>query len=81
LLATILLIGMVILGYYNFSPWILLPSALLAAFIGIHYPSGKAELAKERGTYWQVLIFSIPLQAVILAILFGIGWGVHVFVS
>ncbi len=75
MLGTVLLIGMVICGYLNLSPWILIPAAIVAAFIGIHSPPEKAKMINERGMYWQVLLSSLPLQGALMAILFGIGWG------
>ncbi len=72
---TVLLIGMVACGYLNISPWVLIPSAIAASFIGIHYPLGKAQMAKERGIYWQALLSSLPLQGALMAILYGVGWG------
>lgn len=78
---TILLLGMAVCGYLNITPWILIPGAMAAAFMGLHYPSGKAQLAKERGVYWQVLVTSLPLQAILVAVLYGLGWGVSVLVN
>lgn len=78
MLGSVLLIGILICGYLNLSPWILIPGTIVAAFIGIHYPPGKAQMAKERGIYWQVLLSSLPLQGALVAILFGVGWGVSV---
>jgi len=75
MLGTVLLICMLICGYLNLSPWILIPGAIVAAFIGMHFPPGKAQMAQNRGTYWQSLLYSLPLHGVFMAILFGLGRG------
>lgn len=75
MLGTLLLIGIVICGYLNLSPWILLPSTIAMAFVGMHFPPGKAQMARERGIYWEGLLYSLPLQGIFVAILFGVGWG------
>ena len=77
---TILLIGMIVCGYLNITPWILVPATVVAAFIGVHYPPEKAQMAKERGFYWQVVISSLPLQGIAVSVLFGIGWGISLVV-
>jgi len=81
MLGTILLIGMVVLGYLQITPWVLLPSAIAASFIGLNYPLGKSQLAKERGIYWQVFMSSLPLQAILVAVLFGVGWGISALIN
>lgn len=75
MLGTVLLIGIVICGYLHFSPWILVPVTIAAAFIGMHFRPGKAQMARERGIDWQSILYSLPLQGALLAILFGAGWG------
>ena len=76
MLGTILLIGMVICGYENFPPWVLVPGTTAAVFIGLHFPPGKAQMLRARGIYWQVLFYSFPTQGIFMATLFGLGWGV-----
>lgn len=78
MLGTILLIGMLICGYLHFSLWILVPATIIATFIGMHFPSGKAQMAQQRGIYWRTLIVSFPLQAVFMIVLFGLGWGMSI---
>ncbi|MFT4918283.1 MAG: hypothetical protein ACI8RU_000896 [Zhongshania aliphaticivorans] len=76
MLGTVLLIGMIVLGYFHITPWVLIPGAIVASFLGLHYPPGKAEMIKQRGIYWQSFMSSLPLQAALVAALFGVGWGV-----
>ncbi|ELI5382373.1 TPA: hypothetical protein ACN35J_004512 [Vibrio parahaemolyticus] len=81
MLGTILLLGMIVCGYLNLSFWILVPASIVAAFIGLHFPSGKAEMIKARGMYWSTFFCSIPLQAILLSILFGAGWGLNALIN
>jgi len=81
MLGTALLVGVVIFGYLNISPWVLIPATVVATFIGTHYPKHKAQMAKERGIYWKVILSSLPLQGILMSILFGIGWGVGILVG
>ncbi len=81
MLGTILLIGMIVLGYFQITPWVLLPGAIAASFLGLHYPPGKAEEAKGRGIYWQAFMSSLPLQAILVSVLFGVGWGISALVN
>jgi hypothetical protein len=78
MLGTFLLIGMVICGYEKVTPWILAPSTIAAAFIGLHFPAGKAQMLRERGIYWQVFLNSLPIQGIFITIVFGLGWGAGV---
>jgi len=73
---TILLIGMIVCGLLNVTPWSLLPGAVAAAFIGIHNPPEKAETAKNRGNYSKIIMSSLPLHLVLVGIFYGVGWGV-----
>ncbi len=81
MLGTALLVGVVIFGYLNISPWVLIPTTVVATFIGAHYPKHKAKVAKERGVYWKVILSSLPLQGILMSILFGVGWGVGILVG
>ncbi|ENL5094704.1 TPA: hypothetical protein I7179_23560 [Vibrio vulnificus] len=81
MLGTILLLGMIVCGYLNLSFWILVPASIVAAFIGLHFPSGKAEMIKARGMYWSTFFGSITLQAILLSILFGAGWGLNALIN
>jgi hypothetical protein len=79
-LGTILLVGMIVCGYFNLTPWLLIPAAVIAAFIGVHFPPGKAEMAKQRGIYWKIIFSSLPLHGILVSVLFGIGWGFSVII-
>lgn len=81
MLGTVLLIGMVVLGYFEITPWVLVPGAIMASFLGLHYPPGKADAIKQRGIYWQVFMSSLPLQAALVAVLYGVGWGIHALIK
>jgi len=74
-LGTPIIIGMIVCGYLNVTLWVVLPGAVAAAFIAANYPPGKAETAKARGFYWKFIIAVVPLQAVFVAIFYGVGWG------
>lgn len=81
MLGTILLLAVMICGYLNLSFWILVPATIIAAFIGLHFPAGKAETLIVRGMYWSTFLISIPLQAIFLSILFGAGWGLSALIG
>lgn len=74
-MGTALLIGILVCGFLNVTPWILAPATIVAAIIGMHFPSGKAQMARDRGIYWKALLSSFPLQFALMFVLFGIGWG------
>ena len=81
MLGTILLLVVIVCGYLNLSFLVLVPASVLAAFIGLHFPQGKAEIAKERGMYWKVFFNSLPIQAFFLTILFSFGWGINELIN
>ncbi|WP_430448714.1 hypothetical protein [Rhodophyticola sp.] len=76
MLGTVSLVALFVLGLLSMSPWLIIPFAVVNAFIGVHFPAGKADMLRERGTYWQVLLSSLPLQAVFAGGVFGIGYVV-----
>ncbi len=81
MLGTLSLVAIFICGYLLTPIWVLLPFTILNAFIGTHFPSGKAELLRERNQFWAVFWDSIPLQAIFVGILYGIGLGIRSLVS
>lgn len=78
MLGTLSLIGLFVAGIWHAPLWILIPFTVLNSFIGVHFPSWKAQRLKEDGTYWRTLIGSSPLQLVFAAIVFGVGYGIGV---
>jgi hypothetical protein len=80
-LGTALLLGVLVCGFLNVTPWILAPATVMAAVIGVHFPPGKAQMARERGIYWNVLLTSLPLQFVFMLVLYGIGWGASMLID
>jgi hypothetical protein len=76
MLGTISLIALFVLGFMAMPWWLVVPFAVINTFIGAHFPAGKAQMFQERGQYWQLVLSSLPLQAVFAAIVFGIGYGV-----
>jgi len=78
---TFLLIAVIVCGYMQASFWLLIPASIVAAFIGLHFPAGKADIAKSRGIYWRVLLSSLPIQAIFMSVLFGAGWGLKAVIS
>lgn len=79
MLGTVLLIGILISGFLHLSPWLLIPATIAFAFVGMHFPPEKALAAKERGIYWRTILYSIPLMAVFVSIIFGIAWALGSF--
>jgi len=47
MLGTLLLIGMLVCGFLNVTPWILIPGAVVAGFLGMHYPPEKLRRQKN----------------------------------
>lgn len=74
MLGTISLIALFTMGFFHFSVIILIPFVIVNMFLGLHFPPGKAEMLQERGTYWSVAIGSAPLQAILAAVIYGIGY-------
>jgi hypothetical protein len=81
MLGTISLLTLLTLGYLQLTPWIIAPFALANSFIGLHFPAWKAERLRERGQYWQTLLGTVPLQAVLAAIVYGAGFGISKIVE
>ncbi len=78
---TVLLLSILICGYFKVSFWVVLPASIVAAFIGINYPNSKSETLKARGMYWSTFLGAIPLQLVFVSLLFGIGWGLSTLLN
>ncbi|SYZ83159.1 Uncharacterised protein [Vibrio paracholerae] len=78
---TILLLAMIVCGYLNLSFWIVVPASIIAAFIGLHFIPGKADILKSRSMYWSTFFGSLPLQAILLSVLFGAGWGLNALIN
>ncbi|PKP74228.1 MAG: hypothetical protein CVT84_09460 [Alphaproteobacteria bacterium HGW-Alphaproteobacteria-6] len=77
MIGTLSLIALGVLGYLKFPIWIVLPFSILNAFVGMHFPAGKADVARGRGMYWNIWLMSLPLQAILAAVIFGIGFGIR----
>jgi hypothetical protein len=75
-LGTASLVGLVIIGAYALPIWLLIPLIIMNTFIGMHFPAEKAQMAKERGYIYRVLLSSIPLQLAVAAACYGIGRGI-----
>ena len=76
MLGTASLIALIVVGFLGYPIWIVVPFAVINAFLGLHFPPGKAQAIRERGQYWQLWLMSLPLQAILAAIFFGIGFGI-----
>ena len=74
MLGTISLIVCIILGALRIPIWWIMPIAIANGFIGLHFPQGKATALIARGQYWQTYLYSFPLQAVLAAVLYGVGY-------
>jgi disulfide bond formation protein DsbB len=61
MLGTILLIGVIVFGYFNVTFWVLVPIIIIATFLGIHHSPEKVLITKERGIYWKLFFSSLPL--------------------
>ncbi|GIU19505.1 hypothetical protein [Shewanella sp. MBTL60-007] len=81
MLGTFLIIAVIVCGYMQVTFWLLIPASIAAAFIGLHFPVGKADMAKSRGIYWKVLFSSLPIQGIFMSVLFGLGWGIKAVIS
>lgn len=80
-MGTLLIIGMVVLGYFNSPPWVIAIAGVVAAFIGIHHNPAKAEMAQARGYYWKLYFSTLPIQAAVMAAFYGIGWGLNALIN
>jgi hypothetical protein len=75
MLGTLLMLALIVVGFMHVTPYVLIPATIAAAFIGVHYPPGKALVLIQRNQYWGTLLYSIPLQLVLASFLYGIGYG------
>ena len=74
--ATLSIIALVALGFIAAPFWVVVPFALLNGYIGLHFPAGKAQTLRERGQFWQVWATSLPIQALLALVIFGIGYAI-----
>jgi hypothetical protein len=81
MLGTISLIFILIAGYFQLTFWLLIPAAIVNSFLGLHFPTGKAQLLSSRGQYWSTFMASLPLQALLAAVIFGAGYGVGMLLA
>lgn len=81
MLGTLTLMALVVLGYIEFPAWILVPVAVVNAFIGLHFPAEKAETLKARNAYWSVFFQSLPLQAILATLVYGLGYAIRLVVN
>ena len=81
MLGTVTLIALLGLGYISFSLWILVPAAIINGFIGLHSRPGKASMLQSRNMYWRAFFQSLPLQAILAAIVYGMGYGLRLAVE
>ncbi|WGF89893.1 hypothetical protein [Marinivivus vitaminiproducens] len=77
MLGTLTLLASVVLGYVLFPVWIAVVLGVANGFIGLHHPPGRAQALRERGAYWRVLIYSLPLQIAVTGGLYGLGYGLR----
>lgn len=73
MIATVSLIVCVLLGYAGGTMLWLIPISILNGFLGLHFPPGKAAILAGRGEYWATYFYSLPLQCVLAAGLYGLG--------
>lgn len=78
MLGTVVLIALVAMGYLNTSSWIIIPAAFAMAWIGLR---GKEHRLEGRNSYWAVFFQSLPLQAILAALFYGLGYGARVLVD
>ncbi len=64
------------LGFMGYEMWYLLPIGVAASVIAAHTPPGRAEAAREDGTYWKQYIGLIPAMIGAFALAYALGWGV-----
>jgi hypothetical protein len=81
MIGTLLIIGIAVLGYLDFSPWIIVIATIIATFIGIHHNPAKAEMAQARRFYWKLYLSTLPLQGAVMTAFYGIGWGANSLIN
>lgn len=81
MLGTFLLLGLAVAGYLDAPLWIIAAGGIAAGFIGLHYPTGKAAMLRERGAYWQTFFISLPLQLILASSLYLVGYGISALLS
>tara|TARA_R110002096_G_scaffold7102_9_gene31527 strand:+ start:18 stop:263 length:246 start_codon:yes stop_codon:yes gene_type:complete len=81
MLGTLSLIMLIVFGFLQVSPFIIVAFTIINGFLGLHYPAGKAEVLKQRGLYWNVYLSSLPLQALLASIFFFVGYGAKALFS
>lgn len=61
-----------ILGYMRFSPWVILPFALIYAAAWVFRPGRRAA---DRGWSWASYFAGLPLVSLLAGAAYGLGWG------
>jgi hypothetical protein len=81
-IGTLSLIALIALGFMQYSTWFAVPLAVVNTFIGMHTPPERVERLREMGeSYWGSLLSSLPLQALLAAVLYGLGFGANKFLG
>lgn len=75
MLGTISLIALFVTGFMHYSWLLLIFFTVLNSFLGVHFPQGKAQMLAARGEYWKTILVSAPLQFILAALIFGLGYG------
>lgn len=76
-LGAISLIALAVLGFNQVNLFIIIPFAVVNAFVGLHYPPGKAEMLKARHGevgYLKTLIGTVPIQGLFALVVYGGGY-------
>jgi len=73
--ALLILVGLA--GFQNQSLWLIPIFGIVAAYLGVNWPTWKAKMAKENGIYWTVFFQSIPLQMIFMAVIYAVGFGIN----
>jgi hypothetical protein len=75
MLGTISIIVVFVLRLIHFSLWIIVSATIANGFIGVHFPPGKAMMLRDRNMYWRTYFYSLPLQAILVTAVYGVGFG------
>lgn len=76
MLGGLALIALGLLGNMGFSPWVILPFALIGAAAWVFRPGRGAARRGHGGWSWASYFAGLPLVSLLAAAAYGLGWGI-----
>lgn len=73
----IVIVAAGVMGWFGHPWWWIIPLALLATVLNLVFPPARFRNIQERGAFVQVFLGALPIQAVLVAVLWAAGHFLH----